>query len=338
MGSLLRDFVGLAMLVLGSLAAGLVLNKLSHQPLPIAYQMPEQRFDAELTTLVTSAPLQIAAAPTVKLPEFRSAVEAKKALILDARPFVFYEQGHVPGALNLARDDFARDYRHLSAILQSSAGKAIIVYCSGGNCHDSRLVANALLTLGFSNVSVFTGGWEAWSAAGLPTSTEKGGAMMPPGKKGWDRVLFVISLALAAVFIYAGADKVRDPLEVADSIAAFAILPRALINLFALSLPPFEIACGFLLFWRSTRRFAALAVLVISLVFFAALSSALLRGLTLDCGCFGAGTPSRPRMWLELGLNVVLAGASLLIYLRSVMASLATTGATWEQPKAREFD
>jgi hypothetical protein len=43
-------------------------------------------------------------------------------------------------------------------------------------------------------------------------------------------------------------------------------------------------------------------------------------------------------MWLELGLNVVLAAASLLIYLRSLMASLATTGATsWEQPKAREF-
>jgi rhodanese-related sulfurtransferase len=172
---LLRDFVVLAMLVLASLAAGLVLNKFSHHPLPIVYQTPEQRFDAELTTLVATPPFELVPAPTVGLPEFRSAVEAKNALILDARPFVFYEQGHVPGALNLARDDFALDYRHLSAILQSSAGKPIIVYCSGGDCHDSRLVANALLTLGFSNVSVFAGGWEAWSAAGLPISTEKGG-------------------------------------------------------------------------------------------------------------------------------------------------------------------
>jgi rhodanese-related sulfurtransferase len=175
MRSLLRDFVALAMLVLASLAAGLVLNKFSHHPLPIVYQTPEQRFDADLTTLVTTPPFEIPPAPTVGLPEFRSAIEAKKALILDARPFVFYEQGHVPGALNLARDDFALDYRHLSAVLQSSAGKPIIVYCSGGDCHDSRLVANALLTLGFSNVSVFTGGWEAWSAAELPTSTEKDG-------------------------------------------------------------------------------------------------------------------------------------------------------------------
>src|SRR5689334_1360584 len=164
--SVLRDFVALTMLALGSLATGLVMNKFSHHSLPIVYQTPEQRFDAELTTLVTTPPLDIAPAAIVGLPQFRSAVETKKALILDARPFVFYEQGHVPGALNLARDDFARDYRHLSALLQSATGKPIIVYCSGGDCHDSRLVANALLTLGFSNVSVFTGGWEAWSAAG----------------------------------------------------------------------------------------------------------------------------------------------------------------------------
>ena len=151
-------------------------------------------------------------------------------------------------------------------------------------------------------------------------------------------MLFPSSLALAAVFIYAGADKVRDPLQFSDSIAAFAILPTALINLFALSIPPFEIACGLLLLWPSTRRVAALAVFVISIVFFAALSSALIRGLTLDCGCFGAGTPSRPRMWLELGMDVVLAGTSLFIYLRTLMTSLATASAAWsEQPKASQF-
>ncbi len=56
-----------------------------------------------------------------------------------------------------------------------------------------------------------------------------------------------VSLAVAAVFIYAGIDKIRDPLQFADSIAAFAILPAVLINLLAMGLPPFEIACGLLL-------------------------------------------------------------------------------------------
>jgi len=145
--------------------------------------------------------------------------------------------------------------------------------------------------------------------------------MMAPGNSRRDYVVLVVSLALAAVFIYAGVDKMRDPLQFADSIAAFAILPAAFINLLALSLPPFEVACGLLLLWPPTRRVGALAVALISVVFFSALLSALVRGLTLDCGCFGTGAPSRPRMWLELGLDVVLAGGSLLIYLRSTMGS-----------------
>jgi rhodanese-related sulfurtransferase len=170
----LRDLAGVVLLALVSIAAGLAMNQLSSHPLPIVYQTPEQRFDAELTTLVTAPPFKIAPAATVGLSEFRSAVETRSALILDARPLIFFEQGHVPGALNLARDNFARDYRRLAPVLKTAADKPIIVYCSGGICHDSRLVANALLSLGFSNVRIFTGGWETWSAARLPTATGSG--------------------------------------------------------------------------------------------------------------------------------------------------------------------
>ena len=170
----LRDLGGVALLAIASLLAGLMINRFSPTPLPIVYQTPEQRFDAELTTLVAASPFKIAPAATIGLEEFHSAVDSKSALILDARPAVFFERGHVPGALSLARDDFAHDYRHLAGLLQTAHDKPIIVYCSGGDCHDSRLVANALLSLGFSNVSVFTGGWEAWAAAGLPASTGSG--------------------------------------------------------------------------------------------------------------------------------------------------------------------
>jgi rhodanese-related sulfurtransferase len=168
---IIRDLGAVALLAAASLAVGLVMNRYYPAPLPMVFQTPEQRFDAELTTLVAAPPFKIAPAATIGLDEFRSAVDHKSALILDARPSVFFQQGHVPGALNLARDDFAHDYRSLSGVLQSAIDKRVIVYCSGGECHDSRLVANALLSLGFSNVSVFTGGWEAWSAAGLPAST-----------------------------------------------------------------------------------------------------------------------------------------------------------------------
>ena len=88
-------------------------------------------------------------------------------------------------------------------------------------------------------------------------------------------------------------------------------------NLLALTLPVFEIVCGVLLLAPMTRRVASLAIALTCIVFFTALASALLRGLTLDCGCFGVGAPSRSKMWLELGLDLVLFAGSLFVYLRS---------------------
>jgi len=168
---ILRDLAMVVALALVSCAAGVTINHFSSHPLPIVYQTPEQRFDQELTMLVAAAPFAIAPAATLSLADFRTAVENHSALILDARPAVFFVRGHVPGALNLSRDDFANDYRRLASALKAAQNKPIIAYCSGGACHDSRLVANALLSLGFSDVSIYTGGWEEWSAAHLAEAT-----------------------------------------------------------------------------------------------------------------------------------------------------------------------
>lgn len=132
------------------------------------------------------------------------------------------------------------------------------------------------------------------------------------------RVVLAVSVAMAGIFIYAAIDKIRDPLQFADSVAAFGILPAVFVSLLALALPPFEIACGLLMLAPRTRRIGALAITLLSAIFFTALASALLRGLTLDCGCFGAGAPSRPRMWLELVLDMVLFASALCVYLRSI--------------------
>jgi rhodanese-related sulfurtransferase len=162
-----KDIIGVAGLVIFSLALGLMVNHFRTKPLALVYRSPEQRLQAELTELVSGPPLQSFPVSTIDLGQFRQIVHDKSELILDARDALYYQQGHVPGALSLSRDNFGRDYLRLRSMLEKDKNRPIVVYCSGGACHDSKMVAQALLSLGFTNVRIFPGGWEQWSAAGL---------------------------------------------------------------------------------------------------------------------------------------------------------------------------
>ena len=155
-----------------ALAAGLLLNRFGAHPIPLVHQSPSQRLQAELTRLVAAPAFESFPVDSVDLGEFRSAVEGKQDLIIDARSSSFYQRGHVPGAVNLSRDEFAQDYVRLRPSLDKSKDAQIMVYCSGGDCHDSKMVAQALTSLGFSQVRVFLGGWDAWTAAGLPSERQ----------------------------------------------------------------------------------------------------------------------------------------------------------------------
>jgi rhodanese-related sulfurtransferase len=171
-----RDLGGVILLFVIATIAGVVANRFSAQPISLLYQSPEQRLagdvklTAVLTNLVNNSPFQASDLQTIELAEFRKIVDGKSALILDARSAPFYALGHVPGSLNLARDDFAHDYQVLAKTLKAYRDQPVVVYCSGGECHDSKLVSSALLSLGFTNVKVFTGGWEEWSQANLPAT------------------------------------------------------------------------------------------------------------------------------------------------------------------------
>lgn len=172
LGAVGKDLVAVLGLAILSLAAGVLINRFSAHPIPLVHQSPSQRLQAELTRLVAAPPFESFPVNTVGLEEFRSAVEHKDDLIIDARSSSYYQRGHVPGAINLSRDDFAHDYIRLRPSLEKAKDAPISVYCSGGDCHDSKMVAQALTSLGFSQVRVFLGGWDAWTAAGLPTERQ----------------------------------------------------------------------------------------------------------------------------------------------------------------------
>lgn len=96
--------------------------------------------------------------------------QAGTALIYDARASVLFKQGHIAGAINTPKsviEDVIR-VREPELKAAKASGKPIIVYCSGPLCTDSRTVARHLASHGYSSF-IFSGGWEAWQSAGLPT-------------------------------------------------------------------------------------------------------------------------------------------------------------------------
>src|SRR5438132_13731751 len=98
-------------------AAGITINRFRSSPLPLTYQSPEQRLDAQLRELISNPAFTAGELRTIKLDEFREIANGRGALILDARASTYYADGHVPDALNLSREDFATDFRTLSPVL-----------------------------------------------------------------------------------------------------------------------------------------------------------------------------------------------------------------------------
>jgi len=143
------------------------------------------------------------------------------------------------------------------------------------------------------------------------------GAMRRFFKNRW--FLLVLRIVLGGVFLYAGTTKVINPQAFADSIATFKILPPQLINLIAIGLPPFEILTGLMLVSGWKARAAALAVACLAIVFGVALGQALIRGLVVDCGCFGSGEPSPLKTWISFGRAFVLVGCSFWVYRREIL-------------------
>jgi uncharacterized membrane protein YphA (DoxX/SURF4 family) len=114
-------------------------------------------------------------------------------------------------------------------------------------------------------------------------------------------------IVLGAVFIYAAVLKLASPQEFANHVAAYQIVPNPGVNLLALGLPLFEFACGLLVLTGLFIRVGALGLGGLLAVFIAAAASAWLRGLSIDCGCFGA------RSWLDSNPPFILIRDGLLL-------------------------
>lgn len=132
-------------------------------------------------------------------------------------------------------------------------------------------------------------------------------------------LLIIGRLAIAAIFLYAGYEKVREPwIQFAVSVDEFKAVPDSWIQPIARTLPWGEVLLGIaLVSGILTRWFALIATMLLALFLTVGIRAYAL-GLAVDCGCFGAGHGGIDAMWfvehvamLALGLAVTI-GAFLM--------------------------
>ena len=88
-------------------------------------------------------------------------------LVGDARRRKDYEQGHVAGARNISPWEGDADAKITALVNEGRDGAIpVVVYCSGGACEDSHMLADKLWGAGYENVLVFKDGFPAWEARG----------------------------------------------------------------------------------------------------------------------------------------------------------------------------
>lgn len=118
-------------------------------------------------------PTQTQAAPMREISS-QEAWEAFQASwpFLDARRTAEFTEGHIPGAWSTPVWEADLDDRLISfkAARRPGPEDPIVIYCSGGDCRDSHLLASRLMREGYGHLLIFRDGFPAWVAQGRPVA------------------------------------------------------------------------------------------------------------------------------------------------------------------------
>ena len=146
-------------------AAGLVLPGFA-----LAQKAPAPTYPPSVGKLVADTKKQI---KTITMDEFKAAIDQKTAgKIIDVRNENEFEDGYVPGAVNVPRGliEF-RIWGELGFPAAVDMNQRLTLYCAtGGRC---ALATRSLMELGFSNVVSVDMKFADWVKAGYPVAKPK---------------------------------------------------------------------------------------------------------------------------------------------------------------------
>ena len=123
-------------------------------------------------------------------------------------------------------------------------------------------------------------------------------------------------VVLGLLFAWAALAKIGDARSFAEQVHNFRLLPLALENLAAMTLPWVELVAALAMVLGVRARAGAVIATAMLAVFTAAVLSALYRGLDIECGCFGTSDLTRVG-WAKVGQNLAMLALGALGSLRA---------------------
>jgi uncharacterized membrane protein YphA (DoxX/SURF4 family) len=127
-----------------------------------------------------------------------------------------------------------------------------------------------------------------------------------------EAAVLIVRLLLGGLLVVAGILKLGHAADLAANIAGFRLLPATIVGPIALALPFVELLLGgYLIAGLFTRTVAAICAGLLFL-YAAAIASAVVRHIPVNCGCFGPND-SAVADWPHVAFDLMLAVAALFI-------------------------
>jgi rhodanese-related sulfurtransferase len=121
------------------------------------------------------------ATPEISTEQLRRILLDHTATVLDARPFMEYAVGHIPGSRNVAAKPgvpismYVSDVAEIGRLVNGQKASPLVLYCNGPFCGKSKRLAEELLAAGYTNVSRYQLGIPVWRALGGVCQIEQAG-------------------------------------------------------------------------------------------------------------------------------------------------------------------
>jgi len=125
--------------------------------------------------------------------------------------------------------------------------------------------------------------------------------------KGRAVVILLLRITIGGIFVIAAIPKLLNPLIFAHLLSAYHVLPTNMLLFFAWLIPLTEFVFGMMLITGFCLKIGFTGASILLLIFIAAITQVMFRGLNIECGCFGEHDPA--------GLGIIIRDFCVLVVL-----------------------